>query len=77
MKFTNHIFLVLDTRSAEDETCCLVNGGKGYDPEDEMSQLRTDFYLPAELGAQAELGVTELGENMDRDQVWGIHNIQV
>jgi hypothetical protein len=74
-QFTYALFVVLDKRSTEDETCLLVRGGTDFDENDEMHTLRTDFYVPMVLASIAELGVTDLGENLDRKEVWGLHNL--
>lgn len=72
---TNWQFVILDEQSIEDNSCFIVHGGKKFDPEDEMTFLRTDFYVAMNMVSNAELGVTDLGENLDRDQVWGVHNL--
>ena len=74
-RFTYGLFVVLDQRSTEDETCLVVLGGTDFDENDEMSTLRTDFCVSIVLAALAELGVTDLGENLDRKEVWGLHNL--
>lgn len=72
---TNAQFVILDEQSIQDHSCLIVHGGKNFDPQDEMTFLRTDFYVAMNMVSIAELGVTDLGENLDRDQVWGVHNL--
>ena len=74
-QFTYALFVVLDKRSTEDETCLIVRGGTDFDENDEMHSLRTDFYVSMVFASQAELGVADLGENLDRREVWGLHNL--
>lgn len=72
---TNRQFVILDEQSIQDHSCLIVHGGKNFAPGDEMTFLRTDFYVAMNMVSIAELGVTDLGENLDRDQVWGVHNL--
>jgi hypothetical protein len=72
---TDRIFVILDEQTIEDESCLIVHGGKDFDPEDELSFLRTDFYVVMKIASNSELGVTELGEGLERGQVYGIHNL--
>jgi hypothetical protein len=72
---TNWHFVILDEQSIEDDSCLIVHAGDDFDPDDEMIFLRTDFYVAMNMVSRAELGVTDLGENLDRDQVWGVHNL--
>lgn len=74
-QFTYSLFVVLDNRSTEDETCLVVRGGTDFDEDNEMHTLRTDFYVPMVFACQAELGVADLGESLDREEVWGLHNL--
>jgi hypothetical protein len=74
-QFTYALFVVLDKRSTEDETCLIVRGGTDFDENDEMHSLRTDFYVSMVFASQAELGVADLGENLDRREVWELHNL--
>jgi hypothetical protein len=74
-QFSYALFVVLDKRSTEDETCLVVRGGTDFDEDNEMHTLRTDFYVPMVFACQAELGVADLGENLDRNEVWGLHNL--
>ena len=72
---TNRLFIILDEQSINDDSCMLVEGGKDFEPNDEMTFIRTDFFVAKNMAARAELGVTDLGENLDRDPVWGVHNL--
>lgn len=72
---TNRLFVILDEQSIKDDSCLIVHGGMEFNPEDEMDFLRTDFYVAMNMVSRAEQGVTDLGENLDRDQVWGVHNL--
>ena len=72
---TNRHFVVLDEQSIEDDSCLIIHGGNNFDPEDEITFLRTDFYVVMNMVSSAELGVSELGEGLERDQVWGEHNL--
>ena len=75
---TNERFsVVLDQRSIDDETCLIVEGGENFNPEDERTWLRTDFYLPLHFITSAEVEGTNVGQEMDRQEVWGIENIDV
>lgn len=74
-QFTYAVFVILDKRSTEDETCLVVRGGTDFDENNKMHTLRTDFYVPMVFASQAELGVADLGENLDREEVWGLHNL--
>jgi hypothetical protein len=65
---------VLDARTLTDETALVVSGGPSFDADDEEQTLRTDFYVAMGFAQQAELGVTDLGEGMDRGTVWTVHN---
>ena len=72
---TNRLFIILDEQSIENDSCLIVLGGEDFDPDDEMTFLRTDFYVAMNMVSRAEMGVTDLGENLERDQVWGVHNL--
>jgi hypothetical protein len=76
-QFTYSFFVVLDKRSTEDESCLIVSGNEDSDENNEMDTLRTDFYASIALLAIAEIGVTDLGENLDRDEVCGIDNLDL
>jgi hypothetical protein len=68
-------FVILDKESIDDDSCLIVHGGKDFDPEDETTFLRTDFYVVMNLVSSAELGVDELGEGLERNKVYGVHNL--
>jgi len=67
---TNRLFIILDEQSINDDSCLLVEDGKDFDHDDEMTFIGTDFFVAINMAARAELGVTDLGENLDRDRVW-------
>ncbi|KAH8597854.1 hypothetical protein B0O99DRAFT_684565 [Bisporella sp. PMI_857] len=66
---TNRLFVILDEQSVKDDSCLIVHGGKDFDPDDEMTFLRTDFFVAMNMVSRAEMGVTDLGENLNRDRV--------
>lgn len=72
---TNRHFVVLDEQSIEDDSCLIVYGGGKFDSEDEATLLRTDFYVAMNIVSTSELGVAKLGEGLDGDQVYGLHNL--
>jgi len=75
--FTKGTFIVLDQRTLQDESCLILSGAELFEPENERHWLRTDFSLSLLFVLAAELGVTDLGEGLSRDTVWGIHNMNL
>ena len=51
-------------------------GARWFNPEDEMTWLRVDFYLALWYVTDGDM-LGKLGEGLSCDKVWGIHNIDV
>ena len=74
--FIHEYFIILDQQTLEDESCLIIAGDRWFDLDDENKRLRVDFYLALWYVSLAEhLG--RFGEDLPRNRVWGIHNIDV